>query len=137
MNGIARIGALLAAITLGFSGWAMAQASSEHSHTTPHGGEVVEVAEHHVEFRADSTGAIAVWVLDAQQKPVEPPGGGELTLMPDQGEPVTLPLTVDAEGQRLTATFDPKTLKAFQAVVSLPIEGKRHNFRFHYPPSHH
>ncbi len=43
----------------------------------------------------------------------------------------------DASAQRLLGQFDPKKLKAFQAVVSLPIEGKRHNFRFHYPPSHH
>ena len=97
---------------------------------------MVEVAEHHVEFKADSSGAIGVWLLDAHEKVTAPPGGGRVTLMPEQGDQVTLPLTVEAEAQRLTARFDPKKLTAFQAVVSLPIEGKRHNFRFQYPSGH-
>lgn len=137
MNRTARIGALLASLTVGLAGMARAQSPGGHTHTAPHGGEVVEVAEHHVEFKADSSGAIAVWLLDEHQKVAAPPAGGRVTLMPAEGEQVTLPLKVDAGAQRLVAQFDPKKLKAFQAVVSLAIEGKRHNFRFHYPPSHH
>ena len=128
---------LLAGVTVGFVGLARAQSPGEHTHTAPHGGEVVEVAEHHVEFKADSSGAIAVWLLDKDRKTATPPAGGKVTLMPEEGEQVTLPLEVDAKAQRLVAEFDPKKLKAFQAVVSLPIEGNRHNFRFHYPPSPH
>ena len=128
---------LLAGATLGFAGLALAQSPGGHTHTAPHGGEVVEVAEHHVEFKADSSGAIAVWLLDKNQKTAPPPAGGKVTLMPDEGDQVTLPLKVYAKAQRLGAEFDPKKLKAFQAIVSLPIEGKRHNFRFHYPASHH
>lgn len=136
MKRIARVAAVVAGLTTGLAGAAHAQAAG-HSHAAPHGGEVVEVAEHHVEFKADSSGTIAVWLLDAQRKAAAPPAGGKVTLMPDEGEQLTLPLTVDASARRLVAEFDPKKLKAFQAVVSLPIEGKRHNFRFHYPASHH
>ena len=128
---------LLTGVTVGSVGLARAQSPGGHTHTAPHGGEVVEVAEHHVEFKADSSGAIAVWLLDKNQKTATPPAGGKVTLMPDEGEQVTLPLKVDAGAHRLVAQFDPKKLKAFQAVVSLPIEGKRHNCRFHYPTSHH
>lgn len=128
---------LLAGLTAGFVGLARAQSPQGHTDTAPHGGEVVEVAERHVEFKADSSGAIAVWLLDKAQKTATPPAGGKVTLMPDDGEQVTLPLKVDVKAQRLVAEFDPKKLKAFQAVVSLPIDGKRHNFRFRYPPFHH
>ena len=133
MNHMARLGALLAGLTIGWWGMAQAQSPGGHTHEAPHGGEVVEVAKHHVEFKADSSGTIAVWLLDAQRKAAAPPAGGKVTLMPDEGEQLTLPLKVDASAQRLVAQFDPKKLKAFQAVVSLPIEGKRHNFRFRYP----
>ena len=128
---------LLAGATAGVVGLARAQSPGGHTHTAPHGGEVVEIAERHIEFKADSSGAIAVWVLDKTQKTATPPAGGRVTLIPDDGEQVTLPLKVDVKAQRLMAEFDPKKLKAFQAVVSLPIEGKRHSFRFHYPPSPH
>lgn len=113
-----------------------AQAPAGHTHTSPHGGDIVEVANHHIEFKADSTGAIAVWLLDAQQKPVAPPSGANVTLMPAAGSQVTLPLQVDAAGQRLVARFDPKKLRSFQAIVSLPIAGTRHNVRFRYPAHH-
>lgn len=137
MNRTVRIGALLAGLPVGLAGMAGAQASAGHTHTAPHGGEVIEVAEHHVEFKADSSGAIAVWLLDEHQKAIAPPTGGKVTLMPTEGSQVTLPLKLDAGAQRLTAQFDPRKLKAFEAVVSLPIEEKRHNFRFHYPPHSH
>lgn len=136
MRRMLRIAMLAGGITFGVGATLRAQAPGGHTHTAPHGGEVVEVAEHHVEFKADSSGAIAVWLLDEHEKVTTPPSGGKVTLMPDEGTPVTLPLKVDAEAQRLTAHFDPRKLPAFQAVVSLPIDGKRHNFRFHYPASH-
>ncbi|MDZ4862141.1 MAG: hypothetical protein SGJ01_01750 [Gemmatimonadota bacterium] len=114
-----------------------AQAAGGHAHAGPHGGAVVEVAEHHVEFTADSTGKIAIWVLNEQMKPTAPPPGGSIALMPEGAEQVSLPLKVDDLSQSLVARFDPRTLHAFQAVVSLTIEGKRHNFRFHYPAARH
>ena len=130
---------LLAGFIVGFVGLTLAQSpgAGGHTHKAPHGGEVVEVAEHHVEFKADSSGAISVWLLDKNQKTTTPPAGGKVTLIADGGEQVTLALKADRVRQQLVAQFDPKKLKAFQAVVSLPIEGKRHNFRFHYPASHH
>ena len=127
----AGLGALLTSVV---AGAAWGQAAGGHGHTAPHGGQVVEVARHHVEFKADPSGAIAVWLLDENEKPVTAPAGGRLTLMPEGGEQVTVPLQLDSASQRLTATFDASKLKSFQAVVSLPIEGKRHNFRFRYPP---
>lgn len=132
-----RIAMLAGGFTLSFGAVLWAQEPGGHAHAAPHGGKVVEAAKHHVEFKADSSGAIAVWLLDAQQKTVTPPSGGKVTLMPAGGEQLTLPLKVDAEAQRLVAQFDPKKLRAFQAVVTLPIEGKRHNSRFHYPAGHH
>lgn len=129
----AGLGALLTSV---FAITAWAQAAGGHAHTAPHGGEVVEAAGHHVEFKAEPSGTISVWLLDAKQKTMAPPAGGKLTLMPDGGEQVTLPLNADPASQALVTRFDASKLKAFQAVVSLPIEGKRHNFRFRYP-SHH
>lgn len=114
-----------------------AQGAAGHPHAGPHGGAVVEVAEHHVEFTADSAGKIAIWVLDEQMKPTAPPAGGTVTLMPEGAEQVSLPLKLDASSQSLVARFDATKLHAFQAVVSLTIEGKRHNFRYHYPAAHH
>lgn len=125
--------AALVALLAGIVGTLRAQAPGGHAHRSPHKGEILEVANHHVEFKADSTGLIAVWLLDQKQKPLAPPSGATVTLMPASGEQVTLPLQVDAEGQRLTATFDPKKLTAFQAVVSMSVAGSKRNLRFHYP----
>jgi len=137
MKQTVRSGALLVGLIAGLAGAARAQAPGGHTHAAPHGGEVAEVAEHHVEFKADPSGAISVWLLDANQKTIVPPRSGKVTLMPAAGEPITLPLQVVSGTRRLGAAFDATKFKSFLAVVSLPIEGKRHNFRFHYPPSHH
>ena len=119
------------ALTLGAGGAAWAQGG--HTHKSPHGGDILEVANHHIEFKADSTGAIAVWLLDEKQMPLAPPSGATVTLMPKGGEQVTLPLQVDAAGQRLTAHFDAKKLTAFQAVVRMTVAGTKRNLRFHHP----
>lgn len=132
-----RIATLAGGLTFGLSAVLWAQTPGGHAHAAPHGGEVVEAAKHHVEFKADSSGAIAVWLLDAQRKPVAPPSGGKVTLIPAGGEQLTLPLKVDVKARQLVAQFDPQKLRTFQAVVSLPIEGKRLNFRFQYPAGHH
>lgn len=132
-----RRAATLMLLSTGFAGTLSAQVAGGHTHAAPHGGEVVETAEHHVEFKADSSGAISVWLLDENEKVTTPPAGGRVTLIPEGGDQITLPLNIDAAAQRLVARFDPKKLSVFQAVVSLTIGGSRHNFRFHYPPSHH
>lgn len=113
-----------------------AQAPTGHSHTTPHGGEIVEVAEHHIEFKAVPSGTISVWVLDENLKPTTVPGEASVTLMPEAGAPQTLPLKPDPSTGGLTARFDPARWSAFQAVVRVPIEGKPHNVRFQYPARH-
>jgi hypothetical protein len=136
MRRMLRIPILAGGFTFGLGAVLWAQAPGGHTHASPHGGEVVEAAKHHVEFKAEPSGTIAVWLLDAQQKAVTPPSGGKVTLMPAGGDQLTLPLKIDTEAQRLVAQFDPKKFRAFQAVVTLPIEGKRHNFRFHYPAGH-
>lgn len=138
---VLRTGALTALSAVALSAVLRAQAPGGHAHThvAPHGGEVVETASHHVEFKVDPSGAIWVWLLDAQEKTMAPPVGGRVTLIPEgpeAGEQITLPLQVDSAKQRLATQFEATKFKAFQAVVSLSIEGKRHNFRFHYP-SHH
>lgn len=115
---------------------AYGQAPAGHSHTAPHGGEIVEVANHHVEFKADSSGAIYVWLLDARQKPVAQPSGATLTLIGTGGVQVTLPLQAQTGSQQLVARFDPQKFPSFQAVVSVPIAGTRHNLRFRYPGHH-
>lgn len=104
-----------------------------HAHAAPHGGEVSAAGSHHVEFKADSTGTIQVWLLDGKEKTVAPPADGRVTLMAGSENQVTLPLQVDKAAQRLTAKFDPRKFTSFTAVVSLPIDGKRQNIRFRYP----
>ena len=126
----------LVGLLVGFSSAGRAQAPAGHTHASPHGGDVVEVLKHHVEFKADSTGSIAVWLLDAQQKPVPQPAGASVTLMGPGGTQVTVPLQVDTAAQRLVARFDPRKFSTFQAIVSLSIAGTRHNVRFRYPAHH-
>ena len=104
-----------------------------HAHASPHGGEVTGVGSHHVEFKADSSGTIQVWLLDAKEKTVAPPADAKVTLIGGGENQVTVPLQVDQAAQRLTAKFDARKFTTFQAVVSLQIEGKRQNLRFRYP----
>lgn len=135
------IGAAVAVVGLigvGIAARAQGQtpAPHAHSHTAPHGGEVVEVANHHVEFKADSAGTIAVWLLDAKEETVAPPAGASVTLIAGGATQVTIPLQVEAAAQRLVARFDPRKFSTFQAVVSVPIAGTRHNVRFRYPGHH-
>lgn len=133
---LARTGAMLSALLVGFNVTTRAQAAGAHTHTSPHGGDVVEVANHHVEFKADSAGSIAVWLLAAHEKAVAPPTGASVTLINAAGGQVSLPLQVDAGAQRLVARFDARKFGRFQAIVSLPIAGARHNVRFRYPAHH-
>ena len=136
-----RSSTLAAVAAVGFAAGLQAQAPGghTHAHAAPHGGEVVEAAGHHVEFKVDPSGALWVWLLDAQEKPIAPVAGGRVTLIPEgpEGEQVTLPLQVDSANQRLATQFEATKFKAFEAVVSLPVEGRRHNFRFHYPAPRH
>ncbi len=127
---------MLGALLVGFSTAGGAQAPAGHTHTSPHGGDIVEVASHHVEFKADSTGSIAVWLLDAREKVVAPPTGASVTLIDAAGGQMTAPLQVDTGAQRLVARFDPRKFTAFQAIVSMPIAGTKHNLRFRYPTRH-
>jgi hypothetical protein len=131
------------ALVLGLGAGSVARAQSApagaqggHIDAAPHGGTVIGIANHHVEFKADSTGTILVWLLDGKEKTVTPPAGGTVTLIGAGTDQVTLPLAVDAPAQRLTAKFDTGKFPTFQAVVSMTIEGKRQNLRFRYP-SHH
>ena len=135
---MARMAWLVSAVTVGLVGAARAQgqAPAAHTHASPHGGEIAEVADHHVEFKADSTGSISVWLLDAHEKTVTAPSGASVTLIDATGTQVTLPLQVDATAQRLDARFDPRKLTTFQAIVSMPIAGTKHNLRFRYPAHH-
>ena len=130
--------AVMVGLAIGVVGAARAsgQAPSGHSHTAPHGGEIVEVANHHVEFKADSSGAIYVWLLDGRQKPVAAPSGATVTLIGTGGVQVTLPLQAQTGSQQLVARFDPQKFASFQAVVRVPIAGTRHNVRFQYPGHH-
>ena len=133
-----RIGATAAIVALlGVGTGAGAQGQNPppqgHAHVSPHGGEIVEVAEHHVEFKADSSGTIAVWLLDVHQRTMAPPDGASVTLIAGGGTQMTLPLQVDAASQRLVARFDPLKFASFRAVVSLSIAGSRRNLRFRYP----
>ncbi len=131
-----RVFGMLGALIVGFSAAGRAQAPLGHTHTSPHGGAIVEVADHHVEFKADSTGSIFVWLLDAHEKTVAAPSGSSVTLIDATGTQVTLPLQVDATAQRLETRFDPRKFTTFQAIVSVPIAGTKHNLRFRYPTRH-
>lgn len=135
---MARMAALIAVLTVGLIGSArpQGQAPATHTHTSPHGGEIAEVADHHIEFKADSTGAISVWLLDGQEKTMAPPVGASVTLIDPAGTQVTVPLQVDVAAQRLNARFDARKLTTFQAIVSVPIAGTTHNLRFRYPGHH-
>lgn len=131
-----RAAALLAVASGALAITASAQAGPGHTHTAPHGGDVVETERHHVEFKADSSGNVSVWLLDANEKTLAPPAGASVSLVPDEGPQVTLPLTPETATRRLAARFDPKAFPAFEAIVSLPIGGNRRTFRFHYPAHH-
>jgi hypothetical protein len=134
---VARAAAIAAAFGFTVTSSAQAQAPAKaqvsHSHTAPHGGDVMEVGNHHVEFKADSTGTIHVWLLDGKEQTIAPPSGGSVTLIGTGDNQVTLPLQLEKAEQRLGAKFDARRFPAFRAVVSLTIEGKHQNLRFRYP----
>lgn len=136
MTRILRLHLLVVGTFVSLASAGRAQARGGHTHPAPHGGEVVEFADNHVEFKADSSGAIMVWLLDSHEKTIAPPRSGSVTLIPEGQGQSTVPLHVNAASQALVGRFDPARFPAFQAVVSLPIAGKRHNFRFHYPAHH-
>lgn len=110
-----------------------AAAQTTHAHQAPHGGQIVQAGMQHVEFKADSSGLIQLWVLDGNQQAVAPPSDATVMLMGNGGSMVTLPLKVDSAGQRLTTEFDPRAYPSFEAMVTLPVAGKRHDLRFRYP----
>lgn len=137
---IARGRSLLVLITLLLFGTARAGAQgaapsvpAAHTHIAPHGGTIAEVAEHHIEFKADSSGTIQVWLLDGKQHLMAAPMGAGITLIGPGETQVKLALQIDASSHRLVAHFDPKKFASFQAVVTMPIDGKPHNVRFRYP----
>ena len=137
MEGVLRnVAAVVAAVALALPSPSRAQSPARHAHSAPHGGEVYDVAGHHVEVKVDSSGSISVWLLDAQENTLAPPEGATITLVEAPGCEHTLPLRVDAASQRLTAQFDPDRYFAFEALVSLRIASRREHVRFRYPARH-
>lgn len=136
-TGIGKALALCALLTIGRVVPMAAQNNAGahvHEDPAPHGGQIAEVARHHVEFKADSTGSIAVWLLDEHGKTLPPPSAVRVTLVPGAGAKTTMvTLQIDSRGQRLVGEFDRRTLRSFEAVVSILIDGTRRNLRFHYP----
>ena len=137
MSSIRRSVAAALGVSLSLIGATAASAQgTAHVDIAPHGGEITALGRHHVEFKADSTGLIQVWVMDEKQKTVAPPSGATVTLIGTAGMQVTLPLEVQASAQQLTARFDHQKFSSFQAVVKVPLGGKSHNLRFRFPGHH-
>lgn len=134
MEGMARnVAAVVAGLALAVVAPSRAQSPALDAHTSPHGGEVREIAAHYVEFKVDSSGTISVWLLDAQANTLAPPEGATITLIEASGCEHTLPLRVDAVSQRLVVRFHRERYPSFEALVSLRIAGKGKQVRLPYP----
>lgn len=68
------ISSFIIAVLVFFSGGDRVWAQQEHAHESPHGGEVLPMGNHHVEFlvveKGNDKGDIFVYLLDANLNPV-------------------------------------------------------------------
>jgi len=68
------IGSFIIAVLVFFSGGGLVWAQQEHAHESPHGGEVLSMGNHHVEFLViegeNDKGDIVIYLLDANLNPV-------------------------------------------------------------------
>lgn len=114
----------------------------KHGHTSPHGGVVKSIGDHHAElvFTA-SSGKLELYVLGEDEKKAVPIDAKELTAQvklegKDDFQAVALkvaPLKEEKEGaaSHFEGTSDVlKGAKNFEAVIQITIGGKKHRASF-------
>jgi len=123
----ARLPRLLLASLLLASGAAWADGKGGHHHHAPHGGQVRDAGNVHLEAVAKD-GKLLLYVLDAHEKTLPPPAEGTVKLL--VGKQLH-DLTLKPEGEALAATLPADTAgKAFVAVVVVKLEGGVKTARF-------
>lgn len=112
-----------------------------HAHSSPHGGVVTTIGDHHAEFGVDRDGNAHLHVLGADEKVAQPIDAKEITAQvkvhgQEDYKPLTLkphPLKGEKAGTSShfmgTADFL-KGAKAYQAIVQINVGGKSHRAKF-------
>lgn len=118
---------LVLACLLLASGAAWADGKGGHHHHAPHGGQVRDAGDVHLEALVKD-GKLLLYVLDAQQKTLPPPAEGTVKLM--VGKQLH-DLVLKPEGEALAATLPEGTEgKALVAVVVVKLQGGAKTARF-------
>ena len=153
---------LLIVVLSFFYGSGQAWAQQDHSHESPHGGEVRVMGDYHVEFLVvegeDDKGYVVVFLLDGDLNavPVDELQGVVYVTVPDAArQTLTLAATTEMpeEGHHeeaeheeeathqdvshLQAEVDLEGADTFDAVVSLTLAGERTNLRYNYVRGEH
>lgn len=117
---------LLASLFLASSAtWA--SGTGDHHHQAPHGGQVRDAGDVHLEAVAKD-GKLLLYVLDANEKTLPPPSEGTVKLV--VGKQIH-DLTFKPEGEALLAPLPAGTEgKAFVAVVVVKLESGLKTARF-------
>lgn len=121
----------------------------KHGHTSPHGGVVKSIGDHHAELVFTAAfGKLELYILGEDEKKAVPIDAKELTAQiklegKDDFQAVALkvaPLKGEKEGaaSHFEGTSDAlKDVKSFEAVIQIPIDGKRHRASFKISVSEH
>lgn len=116
----------------GGDGFAAEEGGHDHG-ATPHGGQVRELGEYHVEFVVEEHGKIAVYLLDGNLKPLTAKNAeGFITLkVGEKYKKVDLKRSKDES--HLEAAVDLHDMHEFEAGIRLTISGKAYsNVMFTY-----
>lgn len=105
----------------------------DHPHGAPHGGLVASASDKHLELLVTPDGHVDVFLLDADLKPLPATGAqGKVLLSWPGAAPRSLPLSVAAQDDHLTAMAGPLSGPRLLVEVSLTIEGRLYQARFDY-----
>jgi hypothetical protein len=100
-----------------------------HKHQAPHGGTMATLGSYHVEVVVEA-GVVKVFLSDDEDKPVPVKGiSGQIHLTYPDNHRESLELVMAADQTHLSARIGEQGHQNFKAVLSLLINGQRHNIR--------
>jgi nitrogen fixation protein FixH len=105
--------------------------SSElHEHQAPHSGKMAALGSYYVEMVVEAGSIVKVFVYDSEDKPVPVKGiSGQIHITFPDNHRETLGLEPATDQSYLSAHMKDQGHPSFKAVLSLIINGQRHNIR--------
>ncbi len=104
-----------------------------HAHKAPHGGTVQDLGKVHAELVARSD-RLAVYLYDAAMAPLSARGASGKAILQISGRKKQTVALAPVTGDRLEGQAALTGAKAFVAVITLTLEGKRYTGRFKARP---